>query len=48
MVIFLELLLIVVLGYFTGILFGGESSIILGGIFWALIFILIQMHTKQK
>lgn len=34
----LEVFMIIVLGFFTGLLFGGGSNILLGGIFWALIF----------
>ena len=42
----LEILMIIVLGFFTGLFFGGDSNILLGGIFWALIFILLKLYDK--
>ncbi len=42
----LEIFIIVVLGLFTGLFFGGGSNIILGGIFWVLIFILLKLYDK--
>jgi hypothetical protein len=43
----LEVFMIIVLGFFTGLLFGGGSNILLGGIFWALIFILLKLYDRK-
>ncbi|EJL42829.1 MULTISPECIES: hypothetical protein [Brevibacillus] len=44
----LETFIVIGLGFFTGLFFGGGSNILLAGIFWALVFILLKLPDKEK
>ena len=42
-----EVILTIILGYFTAYIGGSESDIITGSIFWILVFILFHMPERE-
>lgn len=44
----IEVIISIILGYFTAYIGGSESDIITGSIFWILVFILFHLPDKKS